>query len=84
MKLYIQNVCFVLPKYKFRPLMNDHDLQVPDCELCIVWYLGSRVGHSMSDVLQETPHISVVNETRNPLRDIIEQTQGVPQEIHRT
>lgn len=54
--------------------MNDHDLQVqvPDCLLCIVRYLGSRVRHSMSDVLQETPHIAVVNETGNPLRDIIE------------
>ena len=38
----------------------------------------------MGDVFQQTAHVAIVDEAGDALRDVIHQTEGVTQEVHRT
>lgn len=50
--------------------------------LAVRVYLGSRVGHAVGHVANETAHVAILDELRHALGDIIEEAHGVPQEVH--
>lgn len=46
-------------------------------------YLCSRVGHTMGHIAYEATHVTVLDELRHTLSDVIKEAHGVSQEVHR-
>lgn len=46
-------------------------------------YLGSRVRHSMGNISDKAPDISILYQSSDPLRNVIQKPHGIAKEVHR-